>query len=113
MPPGVYNLDLYHGDTYSAQFVLWANAQKTQVADISGSTVKAEIRASSGGNVLTTLECDVVPPNKIDVRMPASDWTTWPVNVSKGVWDLQVTYPSGDISTVVAGSVSVTPDVTQ
>jgi hypothetical protein len=113
MPPGAYNLELYEGDTYSAQFVLWADAKKTQVVDVSGSTAKAEVRNAPGGNLLTTMECTVTPPNNIGVRMPASAWTSWPPNVVKGVWDLQVTYPSGDISTVVAGSVTVTADVTQ
>ncbi len=34
------------------------------------------------------------------------------LSVVAGKWDLQLTYPSGDVQTVVKGSVSLTADVT-
>ena len=48
-------------------------------------------------------------PNIIDVTLLAADSQKLP---SKGVWDLQLTYASGDVKTLLVGQVQVTTDVT-
>jgi len=112
VPPGAYNFSLYQGDSAQWQFKVWQDAGKTQPADLTGVTGMAEIRSKSAGSLLATLVCTVTLPNIVDVKFPVSQWTTWPTGTAKGVWDLQLTYPGGNVTTIVAGGVTVTGDVT-
>lgn len=110
MTPGVYNLSIYRGDTYRWQFKLWEDAAKTDPADLTGVTVKAEIRDKPGGAVVyATLACTLTMPNIIDVLLDADSSS---LLSSRGSWDLQLTYTNGDVATVLAGTVSVVADVT-
>ena len=108
--PGSFDLNLYRGDTGRWRFTLWADEAKTQPAALTGATAAAQIRNAPGGNVVVSLACSVVLPNQIDMVLAAVDSAGLPL--SRGVWDLQVTYASGDVSTVVAGRTCVTADVT-
>lgn len=110
MTPGSYALELYRGDSYAWQFVLWLDAAHTTPADLTDALAFAEIRNSAGGTLYLELVCVVNAPNTIDVELPAD---TWPdTHISKGVWDLQVSYLNGAVQTVLAGPVKITRDVT-
>lgn len=111
--PGSYPLALYRGDSYAWQFKLWKDAAKTQPADLAGATAKAEVRYSPGGTDILALVCTITAPNIIDMHLPAAAWTAFPfTSSSKPVWDLQVTYPGGDVVTYLAGPVTLAADVT-
>jgi len=112
MPPGAYNLSLYQGDTHHWTFTLWLDSKKTQPANLSGATAKSQIKDKAGGSTLASLTCAVVQPNTVNITFPSSLWSGWPANRNSGVWDLQITYASGDIQTVVAGTITSTQDVT-
>jgi len=107
--PGSYDLAVYRGDTYRWQFKLWADADKISPVDLTGVTAKSELRDKSGGTVLATLDCSIEDPNIIHAVLDKAASESLP---SKAVWDLQLTYPGGDVSTVLAGKVTVTADVT-
>jgi hypothetical protein len=109
MTPGKYSLAIYRGDSYSWQFKLWQDAAKTQPVDLTGVTVKSEIRDKPAGVVLGTLTCAVTMPNIIDASLTAADTTAI---TTSGVWDLQLTYADGEVSTVLAGAATLTMDVT-
>ena len=110
MTPATYNLDLYRGDTSRWQFKLWTDAAKTIPSDLTGVTAAAMIRDKAPGGVYSlALGCVVTLPNIIDMELTPGQSRDLPV---KGVWDLQLTYASGDIITVLKGSVSVTQDIT-
>lgn len=109
MMPAALPLTLYRGDTARWQFKLWADTGKTQPVDLTGVTPKAEIRDKPGGTVKGALDCVVELPNIINASLDPAVSRNLP---SKASWDLQLTYASGDIETVLAGPVSVTPDVT-
>jgi hypothetical protein len=109
MTPGTYPLALYRGDTYHWQFLLWEDAGKTVPYDLTGVTVKSEIRDRFGGSQIVSLTCVVTLPNSVDVDLDAAASATLPL---AGVWDLQLTYPSAEVATVLAGPVNVTADVT-
>jgi hypothetical protein len=109
MTPGSFPLSLYRGDTYHWKFTLWSDAAKTTPVDLTGVTAKAEIREKPGGSTIVPLVCSVVMPNVINASLTSVASITVPTT---GVWDLQLTYLSGDVTTVLAGSVSVTADVT-
>jgi len=109
--PGSYDLQLYRGDTGRWQFMLWQDDLKTVPVDLSGASVSAQIRNAPGGSVIVSMSCAVTEPNRVDMVLSAADSAG--VSLSRGVWDLQVTYASGDVSTVLAGRTCVTADVTQ
>jgi hypothetical protein len=110
MMPGSCNLNIYRGDTKRWQFVLWIDVAKTQAADLTGVTANATIRDKVlGSSYALALSCTVTLPNTIDMVLIAEQSRAMP---AVGVWDLQLTYPSGDIYTVLKGEVIVTQDVT-
>ena len=109
MTPGKYNLELYRGDSYAWRFILWADDAQTVPVDLAGATIKAEIRDKSAGAKIVELTTTATMPNIVDVAMTPTMYETCP---AKGVWDLQVTFPDGQVHTPVGGSVTVTTDVT-
>ena len=111
MPPGRYTLAVYQGDTARWRFDLWADAAKRVAADLTGAAVSAQVRDRPGGDLVATLPCAVTLPNSVLVTITAAVSAGLPTSPS--AWDMQVVYPSGDVSTVLAGPVNVTVDVTR
>ena len=110
MTPGSYDLCIYRGDTGRWRFICWQDAAKTMPSNLTGASAAAQIRDRPGGNQVTQLYCGVIAPNTVDVAVLAADSANLP---PRGVWDLQLTYESSDVRTLVAGRVLVTGDVTQ
>jgi hypothetical protein len=110
MTPGSYDLCIYRGDTGRWRFVCWQDAARTMPSDFTGAVAAAQIRDRPGGNMVTQLYCAVTDPNMVDVAVLPADSANLP---PRGVWDLQLTYASSDVRTLVAGKVLVTGDVTQ
>jgi hypothetical protein len=108
MIPASFPLNLYRGDTGRWSFAFWTDATRTTPADLSGVEVKAEIRDRPGGSAITALTCGQVA-NAVLVELTADASKALP---PAGVWDLQLTYPNGDVATVLAGPVIVQADVT-
>jgi hypothetical protein len=108
MTPGQYALSIYRGDTCRWQFRLWSDTAKTVPVDLTGVIAKAEIRDKPAGTVKGQLVCVVTTPNIIDASLDSEASQA----LTNGVWDLQLTYASGDVSTVLAGAVKCTSDVT-
>lgn len=108
--PGVYDLVLYRGDTYEWRFQFWADEARTQAIDLTDAVPKAEIRARSGALPVTTLYTAVGIPNIVYMGLLVAAWETIPP--TGGVWDLQITFPDGDVHTPVRGAVTVCADVT-
>lgn len=109
MTPGQYPLTLYRGDTYHWKVMVWTDADKTLPADLSHATAKAQIRDRPGGRTIVTLGCVITVPNAVDVQLDAAASSKLP---TQGAWDLQLSYTDGVVSTILAGRVSVTPDIT-
>jgi hypothetical protein len=107
MQPANLPLDLYRGDSGSMRVTLLDKAQ--QPIDLTGAVAKCEIRDRPAGAQVTALTCVITLPNIIDVTLSAADSQKLP---AKGVWDLQLTYASGEVKTPIGGQVQVTPDVT-
>jgi len=109
MMPGTYAMVLYRGDSAHWRFTLWLDDAKTQPADLTDATAKAEIREKPSGTTIVALVCAIELPNVVTAELTPAASGVLP---AKGVWDLQMTYASGDVVTVLAGPVDVTPDVT-
>jgi hypothetical protein len=107
--PASYSLEFYRGDSFRRQFLLWADKDKTQPVDLTGATAAAELRPAPSAERWQSLTCSITG-NVIDVSLPAADTAMIP---GSGYWDLQITYASGDVRTVVHGGVSVAGDITR
>jgi hypothetical protein len=103
-----YPLNVYRGDTYAWQFRVWSDAAGTIPADLTGVLVAAEIRDKPGGTLILTL-APTITGNVIDLPLSAAVCRTLP---AQGAWDLQLTFPSGHVHTIVAGRVMARADVT-
>jgi hypothetical protein len=110
MKPGNYPLDIYRGDTYRWQFKLWSDIDKTQPVDLDGVTVRSQIRDKPAGKLLANIECTVTLPNIILATLTADECAK--LTGSTCAWDLQLTWPNTDVTTLLAGPVAVTTDVT-
>ena len=110
LQPGRFPLVVYQGDTASWQFMLWQDAGKSDPVDLTGASVASQVRNRPGGMLIATLDCAVTLPNTVLVTLAAADSAALPT--APAAWDMQVTWPSGDVTTVVAGPVNVTADVT-
>jgi hypothetical protein len=104
-----YPLGIYRGDSYRWRFVLWADTARTVAIDLTSVTVGAEIRVSTGSTPIYPIAIAVTLPNTIDLSLSAAASAQVP---AAAIWDLQLTYPSGDVQTIVSGAVSVRGDVT-
>lgn len=110
--PGTYGLDLYRGDSYSWQFLLWQDAAKTQPVDLTGAVVGAQVRAVHAGDILATFGCVVTLPNIIDMTLDEASCEAIPGGSYR--WDLEVWWTATNtVRTVLAGGVRVTDDVTE
>jgi hypothetical protein len=107
--PGVFDLNLYRGDSYHWQARLWEDAPGGTPTDLTGATAKSEIRDKSAGTKVVELDTAIIPPNVVDITMTPAMWLDCPAT---GVWDLQLTMPSGEVRTALTGKVTTTPDVT-
>lgn len=110
MKPGPMPLELYRGDSHSWQFRLFDDEDKTIPSDLTGVVAKSQIRDRSGGDKITDITCVITLPNVIDADLSAED--SQALMISRGFWDLQLTYSDGRVHTIVAGGVTVTPDIT-
>jgi hypothetical protein len=108
--PGEFTLDIYRGDTKRWQFKLWNDVNNTDPLDLTGVTAKSEIRDKPSGKKIIPLACSITVPNIINVVLSKALSET--LTISKGSWDLQLTHAGGDVTTVIAGPVVVTADVT-
>ena len=130
MTPGAYNLTIYRGDTYNWTFALWQDADKTQPVDLTGVTALAEIRNRPGGATVVPMTCTVGADNSIAMALGAAASASLPLGSASasggfgaaatntlpdwlGAWDLQLTFENGQVATILAGTVTVTGDVTQ
>ena len=104
--PGSYSLAIYRGDSYTWPFRAWSDAAHTVPIDLAGVTVAAEVCVGSSRHPLGVV---VTLPNVITVTLDAG---TSRQLYGSGRWDLQLTYSEDVVYTLVAGGVSVSPDVT-
>lgn len=109
MTPGTYPLIIYRGDTYAWRFVLWQDQAKTIPVDLTGFAVAAEIRDKPAGKTIQAISLGVTLPNIISASLTGAQTGQLPAS---GRWDLQLTDFTGWISTILAGPVTVTGDIT-
>ena len=109
MKPGKYGLSVYRGDTTRWTFTITEEGAPT---DLAGASVAAQIRpVGNCSSPVASLTCAIELPNIIHAELASS--AVLPPRGTRAEWDLQITWPSGDVNTALAGSVEITGDVTR
>ena len=105
--PQVVNLVLYQGDDFYLD--LTVTNPDTTPFDLTGYTPTSQIKDQVGGSVLASFTC-TIGGNIVHLHLPAVQSA---LLTSNGVWDCEITSATGLITTLVAGTVKVTADVTE
>ena len=115
--PAKLKLTFYQGATFSKRLRwtvkatgvpidLTGCAARMQVRpEVESSTVLLELTTANGGITLGGVAGTI----ELFVSDDASTLFTW----SAGVWDLEIEFPSGDVTRLAQGTVSVSPEVTR
>lgn len=102
------DLIMYEGDDFF--LVLEVYDEEDQAADLSDAVPRSQIRQTTASTQdIRELEASL-EENVITLHATHALTTGLPL---RSVWDVQVTYPSGLVQTLMFGSVSVTPEVTR
>lgn len=99
-------LRLYEGDDFDLHLAV--TTRDGQPVDLTGATPRAEIRRSDD-SLLATFDA-TINGNVVELHLPGSATVGLP---SSAVWDCQVTYPGGAVSTIASGPVAIAAEVTQ
>lgn len=106
--PVNYNLNIYRGDSGYWTFKFWDDPKKSKPSNLTGATALCQIRNKIDGTVITTIQATIVPPNIVSCSLEPDGSSLIQANA---VWDLQITYPTGDVQTPIGGTVITTLDV--
>jgi hypothetical protein len=120
--PGIFNLTIYQGSTFDLTFIWYANpccgayvaGGGRQPVDLTGYTAAMQFRTFP---LSPTVEYDASgnltlggPLGTIALSIPATateGFTWW-----AGVYDLLLTDPSGNVTPLLSGTVTIIPSVT-
>lgn len=104
--PSVVNLVLYQGDDFFVRITVGS-----PVGDLTGYTAKAEIRTTAASNTaLATFDATIIDAFTVGLHLPANQSK---LVTTAAVWDVQVTDPAGQVTTLAYGTVAVTREVTR
>lgn len=106
--PVPVNLAIYRGDDVGFTLVVTTSPDYSPY-DLTGGTVRAQVRTATVPRAVAgefTVEID---GNNVSLRLPAAVTATLPAT---GVWDCELTL-DGWVTTLTAGTVTVTSDVTE
>ena len=115
--PAKLKLKIIQGATFRKPLE-WLAPDKTTPIDLTGCMarmqVRSEIESATVLLELTTENGGIVidgPAGKLTLHLspPATAAISW----ESGVWDLEVVHPNGDVTRLVQGSISVSPEVTR
>lgn len=108
--PARQDIDIYQGDTFAATVTV-RNADGTD-ADITGYTAKAQIRrAVADADPVVVAEMSAVVQSP-EIQLALSHDITETL-AGRYVWDLQIVSAAGAVTTILAGKVNTTAEVTR
>jgi hypothetical protein len=105
--PTAVNLAVYQGDDL---YLDLAVTNAGQPADLTGYTAAAQIRATPVDTTILATFSVTIAASTVHLHLAHTDARNL---TGQAVWDCQLTDPTGNISTIAAGSVAVTADVTR
>ena len=115
--PAKLKLKIIQGATFRKPLV-WLAPDKTTPIDLTGCTARMQVRSEVESPAvlleLTTENGGIAidgPAGKLTLRI--SPTATAAIAWESGVWDLEVVHPSGDVTRLAQGAISVSPEVTR
>jgi|SRR6516225_6809995 hypothetical protein len=112
MPIKSQDLSIYQGDDYAAMINVYQSDNVTP-ANLTGFTAQAQIRPGPADQAPVAAEFTtaIVLPNQISISLTHTQTTS--LTAFGYEWDLQITSSAGAITTLLAGAVAVTQEVTR
>lgn len=124
MAAGKFDLAIEQGATFTLDLTWRQDTGTTPpsgpIVDLTGCSARAQFRASVADSVVLhelnttageiTLYAGSVSPN-IHIEISATNTATF--SWSTAVWDLEITTPSGNVTRLLKGNVTVDPEVTR
>lgn len=114
MIPVGRNLTLYQGDSFDFTFRLrQKNSDGTagDYVDLTGVTPKAQIRATQDDSAVLMEFTAALTSNPGEVTLTLTPTQT--AALANGVWDVQLTFPDGQVKTYLAGTIKAIKEVTR
>lgn len=116
MAAGRYDFTLEQGTTFRRTF-RWRQPDGVTPKDLTGWTAKMQIRPKPGQPEALTLSTDA--PGGITINGAAGEVTVTilpaqssAITIRRGVYDLELTSPGGEVFRLIEGTVTVSPEVT-
>jgi hypothetical protein len=107
--PANYDLVLYRGDFFRT-FVVIKDSDNV-VINLTGYEAKCSIKTGYGASSSFDAVCTITPlEGKVEIHFPSS--VTETIAAGDYIWDFQVTNPSDDVKTYIAGDVKVWDEIT-
>ena len=115
--PAKLKLKIIQGATFRKPLA-WLAPDKTTPIDLTGCTARMQVRSEIESDTvlleLTTENgCIVIDGSAGKLTLHLSPSATAAIAWESGVWDLEVVHPSGDVTRLVQGSISVSREVTR
>lgn len=112
-----YKLTILQGESLDKTFT-WKAGLPPVPVDLTGCTarmhIRSDIRAATPAIELSTENGRIVLGGAAGtIRLKLSATETSSLNISQGVYDLEIVYPDGRVRRFAAGAVSVSPEVTR
>jgi nitrogen fixation protein FixH len=105
--PAATDLYLYAGDTATLSIDVTDDAGAP--LDLTTYTAEAQIRATADASTAVDFTT-AVASSTITLTLDAATAAALP---PRGVWDVQITAATGEVTTLAGGKVTVTPEVTR
>ena len=110
--PAQYNVKIWRNDSWAQTFAILSN---DVAVDLSGSTIVIQVRATADSS--TALLTLTTTDNSITIGGTSHNLITLnkKVTIAAGsyVYDMNVTYPSGEVKTYIWGTFFVQEDITK
>ena len=108
----VSNLTVNTGATFNQTFTL-EDSNSNSVLNLTGYTVRAQMRKHPGSSTFTDLNAAVLNVNQGTVKVGLTTAQTTPLKDCRYVYDVLITDSTNTVTRVVEGSVLVRQGVTQ
>lgn len=103
------NLSVYRGDTYTHVFTV---APDGTAQNLTGYTVRGQVRSALDGTLVATPTVTISNATEGQITFSLSDAQTAAFTLSTMVYDVEVTSPSGVVTTVARGQIRMHKDAT-
>jgi hypothetical protein len=107
----ISNLYVDAGSTYSN--IITVSASNGQALDLTGFTVASQMRKSYGSTTVYNFTSSIYNAALGKVRLQLTDTQSQAIPAGRWLYDVEIRSPSGAVTRVVEGIITVNPQITQ